>query len=93
MAKHEQLQRAKIFWTGRSQAVRLPKEFRFDATEVNIHREGNRVVLELPRQANPDDEWAWLKEITGPFDEDFLAAVEEDEGPFEDRPERDAFFK
>jgi antitoxin VapB len=38
--------RAKLFWNGRSQAVRLPKEFRFDGTEVAIHREGDRVILE-----------------------------------------------
>jgi virulence-associated protein VagC len=38
--------RAKIFWTGRSQALRLPKEFRFVTREVLIHREGRRVVLE-----------------------------------------------
>jgi len=38
--------RAKVFWTGRSQAVRLPKEFRFSSEEVAIHREGERVVLE-----------------------------------------------
>lgn len=38
--------RAKVFWTGRSQAVRLPKEFRFSTEEVAIHREGERVVLE-----------------------------------------------
>lgn len=38
--------RAKVFWSGRSQAVRLPKEFRFDTAEVAIHREGERVVLE-----------------------------------------------
>lgn len=37
---------AKVFWSGRSQAVRLPKEFRFDGDEVRIRREGNRVILE-----------------------------------------------
>lgn len=37
---------AKIFWTGRSQAVRLPKAYRFEGTEVRIRREGDRVVLE-----------------------------------------------
>jgi antitoxin VapB len=37
---------AKIFTTGGSQAVRLPKEFRFDADEVSIRREGRTVVLE-----------------------------------------------
>jgi antitoxin VapB len=43
--------RAKIFWTGRSQAVRLPKEFRFDTDTVLVRREGGAVVLE------PADEW------------------------------------
>jgi antitoxin VapB len=46
--------RAKVFWTGRSQAVRLPKEFRFASAEVAIHREGERVILEpvsVPRDA------------------------------------------
>jgi virulence-associated protein VagC len=38
--------RAKVFWTGRSQAVRLPMDFRFVTKEVTIHREGRRVVLE-----------------------------------------------
>ncbi len=45
--------RAKIFRTGRSQAVRLPKEVRFDEgqPEVRVRRDGNRVILE------PLDEW------------------------------------
>ena len=45
--------RAKIFRTGRSQAVRLPKEVRFeeDQGEVRVRREGSRVILE------PLDEW------------------------------------
>ena len=37
--------RAKLFANGRSQAVRLPKEFRFAGTEVNIERKGDAVVL------------------------------------------------
>lgn len=37
---------AKIFWSGRSQAVRLPKMFRFEGQEVRIGREGRRVYLE-----------------------------------------------
>ncbi len=45
--------RAKIFWTGRSQAVRLPLEFRFDAEEVAVRREGTAVILE-PLNAWPD---------------------------------------
>ncbi len=41
---------ARIFWTGRSQAVRLPKEFRFDGDSVLVHREGSAVVLEPVRE-------------------------------------------
>jgi antitoxin VapB len=37
--------KAKLFTHGGSQAVRLPKEFRFDGAEVRIEREGDRVVL------------------------------------------------
>ena len=37
--------RAKIFQHGRSQAVRLPKEFRFAGTEVFVRRQGDDVVL------------------------------------------------
>jgi len=36
---------AKLFMNGRSQAVRLPKEFRFEGDEVYIERRGNTVVL------------------------------------------------
>jgi antitoxin VapB len=39
---------AKIFTTGRSQAVRLPKEFRFHSREVCIKRIGSAVVLYDP---------------------------------------------
>ena len=43
--------RAKVFWSGRSQAIRLPKEFRFEGEAVLVRRLGNGVVLE------PADEW------------------------------------
>ncbi len=36
---------ARVFKSGNSQAVRLPKEFRFAATEVEIFRRGDEVVL------------------------------------------------
>jgi antitoxin VapB len=38
--------RAKVFWTGRSQAVRLPKAFRVATREVNVRREGEALLLE-----------------------------------------------
>ena len=37
---------AKVFWTGRSQAVRLPKGFRLDSEMVTIRRKGRALVLE-----------------------------------------------
>jgi antitoxin VapB len=37
---------ARVFRTGNSQAVRLPKEMRFSTSEVTVHREGRRLVLE-----------------------------------------------
>ena len=40
------MERAKIFWSGRSQAVRLPKDFRFPGEEVRIRRHGSAVILE-----------------------------------------------
>jgi antitoxin VapB len=41
---------AKIFKSGNSQALRLPRQFRFDGTEVEIFRRGDEIVLrEKPR--------------------------------------------
>ncbi|SAL12116.1 antitoxin [Caballeronia humi] len=77
---------AKLFWSGRSQAVRLPKEFRFDANEVRIRRHGNAVILEPIA-----NDWAWLDDITGEVDEDFVKAATE-QARQQDRPELD-FFK
>jgi len=49
---------AKLFSNGRSQAVRLPKEFRFEGTEVSVRREGDAVILEpLKPQAWPRGYW------------------------------------
>lgn len=36
---------AKVFWNGRSQAVRLPKPCRFDAQEVEVLKRGSEVIL------------------------------------------------
>ena len=36
---------AKIFMNGRSQAVRLPKEYRFDTDEVYITKQGSSVII------------------------------------------------
>jgi antitoxin VapB len=50
---------AKLFKTGRSQAVRLPKEFRFEGKEVRIRRVGRGVLLEPMKF----DGRAWLREM------------------------------
>ncbi|HEX7678461.1 MAG TPA: AbrB/MazE/SpoVT family DNA-binding domain-containing protein [Thermoanaerobaculia bacterium] len=41
--------RAKLFWTGGSQAVLLPKGFRFEGDTVLLRREGSAVILEPPQ--------------------------------------------
>lgn len=56
---------AKLFAHGGSQAVRLPKAFRFDGEEVSVRREGAAVILEPLENVAPatSDEWAafWAK--------------------------------
>ena len=76
---------AKVFWSGRSQAIRLPKEYRFDTDEVRVRRHGATVILEPISR-----DWAWLDDIAGPFDPDFVAATEE-EVPAQSRPGLDVF--
>jgi antitoxin VapB len=50
---------AKLFWNGRSQAVRLPKEFRFEGDRVQVRRMGAGVLLEpLPEKKKETvEEW------------------------------------
>ena len=50
---------AKLFMHGRSQAVRLPKEFRFEGTEVRVSKVGDKVILE-PLKKPPFDVEAWF---------------------------------
>jgi antitoxin VapB len=61
--------RAKVFRNGRSQAVRLPREFRFEGREVNIRREGDAVILEpVTRRTWPRGYWERLREACFEFD-------------------------
>jgi len=59
---------AKVFTTGRSQAVRLPKEFRFDEDEVAISRLGDTVIL-FPKKKGWD---VLIRSLAG-FTPDFMA--------------------
>jgi len=61
-------QTAKIFMNGRSQAVRLPAEFRFSVREVFIERQGDAVIIR-PKPLGWDDFFARSSQVP----EDFLA--------------------
>jgi len=63
---------AKIFINGRSQAIRLPKEFRFSGDDVFIKKIGNMVIL-YPK----DDPWAPLINSLGQFTDDFMETREQ----------------
>ncbi len=57
---------AKVFMSGRSQAVRLPKEYRFEGDEVLIKRVGDAVVL-LPRAHSWDTLFQSLEQFEPGF--------------------------
>ena len=59
---------AKIFENGGSQAVRLPKEYRFDSDEVSVNKIGN-IVLLSPKL----DKWESVLQAFDMFSEDYLA--------------------
>ncbi len=61
------MDRAKLFKNGQSQAVRLPKQMRFEGKEVYVRRLGDAVVL-LPTN-NP---WTTLVESLEMFSEDYM---------------------
>lgn len=69
---------AKLFQNGQSQAVRLPKEFRFRGEQVYVKRVGNAVVL-LPYEAP----WQSLLESLSRFSDDFMQ--EREQPPLEER--------
>jgi antitoxin VapB len=58
---------AKVFRNGASQAVRLPKEFRFDGDEVCIKRIGSAVLL-FPKESA----WGLMADAIGQADDDFM---------------------
>jgi antitoxin VapB len=62
------MQRAKIFKNGQSQAVRLPKNLRFEGREVYAKKVGSAVVL-LPME----DPWSSMREGLALFSDGFLA--------------------
>ena len=71
---------AKLFMTGRSQAVRLPKSLRFEGSEVLAKRFGNGVLL-LPIDAP----WALMQEALTEFEPDFQ--LQREQPPQQEREE------
>lgn len=67
---------ARIFQSGRSQAVRLPKAFRFSGNEVGVRHFGNGVLL-LP----VDEPWAMLEAALAGFEPGFSMTREQSEQP------------
>ena len=63
---------AKVFVSGRSQAVRIPKGYRFDTDEVFIERDGNRVIL-TPKPKS----WAQYFREGKRFSDDFPNHIED----------------
>jgi antitoxin VapB len=73
---------AKLFMNGQSQAVRLPKEFRFGGDSVFIQHLGSCVVL-VPK----DDPWQSMFDATKRFSSDFMA--DRDQGEQQERESLD----
>ena len=63
---------ARVFMNGRSQAVRLPREFRFDTDRVAVRREGRNVVL-----SPPYEDWDDYFRNAPQAGEDFVASMDE----------------
>ena len=71
---------AKVFTTGRSQAVRLPKAFRFDTDEVTVERVGDAVLL---RPKRTDEAW-WVEVAQALAGFEGMDFIERDREPLED---------
>ncbi len=61
------MEKAKIFMNGKSQAVRLPKKYRFDTSEVIIQEHPQGVLL-----IDPNKQWKTLEEVIGRISDDFM---------------------
>jgi len=67
---------ARVFKSGNSQAVRLPKQFRLNATEVEIFRRGDEIVLREKASG-----MARAFDLLASLPEDFMAEGRKDEPP------------
>jgi antitoxin VapB len=82
---------AKVFRSGNSQAVRLPRDFRFDVEEVEVSREGDAVILRPPAASKA--RWASLRAaLARGVSDDFLAGGRE-QPEAQGRPALDKLFR
>jgi antitoxin VapB len=84
-AKPEVTNTAKLFMHGRSQAVRLPKEFRFEGSEVRVSKVGDKVILEPLEKPHVDVEALWA-ELDAMGARDFLPEGLPEDPPVEPDP-------
>jgi antitoxin VapB len=77
---------SRVFMNGNSQAVRIPQEFRLDASRVEISRNeaGDLIIHPLPA-----DRGLALLEVLSRFDDEFIALLEEDRDDRLPVPERE----
>jgi len=75
------MSKAKVFKSGNSQAVRLPKEFRFRVDEVEILRRGDEIILREPKPSLLS-----AFEALASMPEDFMANGREDRSPQKREP-------
>lgn len=84
-------QYARVFQSGNSQAVRLPKEFRFDVDQVEVTREGDALILRPHAQHRP--RWSSLRAaLERGFSDDFLKDGRE-QPQDQDRPQIEGLFE
>lgn len=81
---------ARVFQNGNSQAVRLPKEFRFNVDRVEITQEGDALILRPHGQAN--EPWGSLKEALARKASDDFMVDGRQQPEHQDRPDLDAVF-
>src|SRR4029077_13201157 len=84
VATESAMTKAKLFMTGGSQAVRLPAEFRFEGSEVDIRRDPvtGEVVLSKPRRSW-DEYFDWVRTLDLP--KDFLEKRDQPKDDLRDR--------
>jgi len=70
---------AKVFKSGNSQAIRLPKEFRLKVTEVELVRQGDDILIRQPKKLTLMDAFEALASLP----EDFFAEARVDPPPQE----------